>query len=87
LGLGCYERRSKNSNPKGLLGLAHVWDVRDDSTSVGAVPRGDCSNDLFIGADMEALAKVGNFIADLFLAALLAGVMAFMDLEDAENDR
>jgi hypothetical protein len=52
---------------------------------VGATHRGYRSNYLFSGADMEALAKVGNWIADVIIAVALACVGYFMSLDEDET--
>ena len=52
---------------------------------MGAADSRDRGNGLFSGADMEALTKVGNWIADAILAVALACVGYFMSLGEDET--
>jgi hypothetical protein len=52
---------------------------------MGATDSRDRGNGLFSGADMEALKKLGEMIADGLLAACIAAVGWFMSIDDDET--
>jgi hypothetical protein len=52
---------------------------------MGATDSRDRGNGLFSGADMEALKKVGNLIADALLAVCIAAVGWFMSIDEDET--
>jgi hypothetical protein len=66
--------------------MARSGSLRDDSTSMGATDSRDRGNGLLSGADMEALKKLGEMIADGLLAVCIAAVGWFMSIDDESSD-
>jgi hypothetical protein len=52
---------------------------------MGATDSRDRGNGLFSGADMEALKKLGEMIADGLLAVCIAAVGWFMSIDEDET--
>jgi hypothetical protein len=65
--------------------MARSGSIRDDPSPMGATDSRDRGNGLFSGADMEALKKLGEMIADGLLAVCIAAVGWFMSIDEDET--